>query len=726
VTADHAILVVEVRFLDGRYHGTPEWPPSPARLFQALVAGAGPALTADDERALRWLEALPPPDVASPPATRGQKVRLYVPNNDLDAKGGDPAEVASIRTIKWVHPHLFDAAVPLAYRWSIGADDEGQALAVCALAQRLYQLGRGVDVASARGRVLAAGEPWAHPAAEVHRPTPGGVGGRELAVPTPGSFDSLVARFDAVGQRFEVVGTGRQATQVFVQPPKPRFATAMYDAVAARRLFELRPIEAPDRFAVCPLGKVSPFVVEVRDAAASRLKEALGARTDDIERVVVGRSPDGRSVPKEDRVRIVPLPSIGHTHADRGIRRVLVEAPSGGPLPPEDVLWAFSGLEVAVGAAQAVLTPSADLDMLGFYAATRESARTWRTVTPAALPEAAARRRIEPTRLREEAKGGAEREQEEGRAVAAVVQALRHAEVRTPVAAIRVQREPFEGGGERAESFAPDTRFAKERLWHVELTFAEPVGGPLVLGDGRFLGLGLLAPVRPAGVYAFAADGLAPDADPEVVARALRRAVMARVQAALGDRELPTYFSGHAEDGAPARREEEPHLLFLFDPEGPRLLVVAPHAAQRRDPWPAEERRLALLEKALADLRELRAGAAGLLTLRPLQINPSNDGLFAPATAWETATPYLVTRHAKRVDPAEIVRRDLAEECRRAGLPEPRSVTPRSWSGISGVGLVARIELEFPVAVPGPVVLGRSRHRGGGLFRRANRAADRG
>jgi CRISPR-associated protein Csb2 len=57
-----------------------------------------------------------------------------------------------------------------------------------------------------------------------------------------------------------------------------------------------------------------------------------------------------------------------------------------------------------------------------------------------------------------------------------------------------VQREPFQSHGARAEVFAPATRFAKERLWHVAIKFAEPVQGPLVLGDGRFLGLGVLAP----------------------------------------------------------------------------------------------------------------------------------------------------------------------------------------------------------------------------------------
>ncbi|GAB4122352.1 MAG: hypothetical protein Kow001_20390 [Acidobacteriota bacterium] len=72
---------------------------------------------------------------------------------------------------------------------------------------------------------------------------------------------------------------------------------------------------------------------------------------------------------------------------------------------------------------------------------------------------------------------------------------------------VRVQREPFEHNGARVEPFAEGTRFDKHRLWHVEIEFREPVIGPLVLGDGRFLGLGLMAPVGspPSRVAAAAA-----------------------------------------------------------------------------------------------------------------------------------------------------------------------------------------------------------------------------
>ena len=76
-----------------------------------------------------------------------------------------------------------------------------------------------------------------------------------------------------------------------------------------------------------------------------------------------------------------------------------------------------------------------------------------------------------------------------------MLQALRHARIRSAVEDIQVQREPFDAHGERVEAFAPGTRFSKHQLWHVKITFSEAIAGPLVIGNGRFLGLGILAPL---------------------------------------------------------------------------------------------------------------------------------------------------------------------------------------------------------------------------------------
>jgi len=371
----------------------------------------------------------------------------------------------------------------------------------------------------------------------------------------------------------------------------------------------------------------------------------------------------------------------------------------------------------STGEVLAILTPAAEMDMLAHYGIGDDVAsRSWRSVTPLALPETVARRRIEPTRRIEEAKNASERIAEQSRAGAAVMNALRQAEVQQRVEAIRVQREPFEGNGERVEAFAEGTRFRKERLWHVAIKFEAPISGPIVVGDGRFLGLGVMAPiVRAEGLHAFVVQsGLVNKPDPAEVARALRRAVMARVQNVLGPSgALPAFFSGHEREGSPTGAS---HLAYVFDPRTSRLLAIAPHLFDRRAPTQGEKGYLATLEQALEGFEELRAGSAGHLGIRAIWVDTDVDSLMAPSRIWESVTPYLVTRHRKQGGAAEALAMDVRAECTRRGLPEPFEITPLELRGVPDVGLVGRARLTFAVALKGPILLGSSRYRGGGLF----------
>jgi CRISPR-associated protein Csb2 len=418
---------------------------------------------------------------------------------------------------------------------------------------------------------------------------------------------------------------------------------------------------------------------------------------------------------------------------------VLVEVPPNCPLSGTDIEGAFSGILVSEAVdsengevIETRLVPAEDRDMLRHYGVDdRNGYRVWRSVTPVALPESAARRRIDPQRLRNElatargaagaelrgAKSGAERLAEESRATSAVLRALRHSGVAARAEAIRLQREPLAGRGARAEDFAPGTRFAKERLWHVEITFAKPLRGPLLIGDGRYLGLGLMAPARHAdGVLGFAiVDGLTDHAEPLELARSLRRAVMSRVQEKIGERgALPAFFSGHAPDGTAARSGRHEHLAFVFDAPRKRLLIIAPHMLERREPSKGEHENLRTLDDALDDFRELRAGRAGRLSLFSFQAE-MQDPLFTRARTWRSLTPYRVTRHAKMSHAAAALDADLLVECRRAGLPRPQIEVAETFAR-PGAGLCGRVTLRFRIAVAGPVLLGRDRHFGGGLF----------
>ncbi len=499
-------LVIRVHFHEGRYHGAGDWPPSPARLFQALVAAAGlHGRLAAVRDSLEWFEKLPsPPIIGAPKERRGQRVMFYMPNNDLDAVQGDPRNAAKIRTAKkFFSPWLFDASTAFLYVWQDVADaDAPHAQAIVSLADHVYQLGRGIDMAWAWSELLDPSDVddvLAGHAGHVYHPS-AGVGGIVLPCPQPGSLASIETRYHAYRRRFEVQRRSKTVRFIFRQAPRARFRSVAYESPPSRRLYELRTVSSEPSLASWPLVDVSKLVVALRNGAVERLQIALPARYQDIARVLVGRKPDGTSDgPTTERVRIVPLPSIGHPHADRGIRRVLVEIPAACSLRTDDVGWAFSGLELidlGTGEDSVVLTPTLSHDMLRHYGIDVEAgACIWRTVTPAAVPHAVGRRRTDRARKRAEAKGGAERVTQGQRAAAAVIQALRHAHVRARPEAIRVQREPFDGNGERVEAFAPGTRFSQSQLWHVELSFSEPVSGPLLIGDGRFLGFGLMAPM---------------------------------------------------------------------------------------------------------------------------------------------------------------------------------------------------------------------------------------
>ncbi|HLV21937.1 MAG TPA: type I-U CRISPR-associated protein Csb2, partial [Polyangiaceae bacterium] len=725
----HLLLTVRVHGDDqgtGRFHGTaqgaPEWPPAPARLFQALVAGVARGSRIPDEvvDAFEWLEHLPPPIIAAPRRKLGQSVALFVPNNDADAVP-DPRDISSIRTKKLVQPSLFAGEVPFHYAWPVPGD-ERHAATIVRVAERLYQLGRGVDMAWATGAMLddeALQSLLERYAGVIHHPEPGVSGERMLACPVSGSLDSLVLRHGAPKLRVE--GTGRKVRVLFTNAPKPRFLSVAYDRARRQAIFELRD-RSQDKPWPWALGQVVSLVERLRDGAATRLRDALPDKEHAIDRCLIGRRPDGTgSGPTAERVRVIPLPSIGSEHADRGIRRVLVDVPSGAPLSAGDVEWAFAGLEwkqQGTGEPSPLIVTRSDDDrMLRHYAG---PSRRWRSVTAVALPESARRRRIDPNRQREEAKAASERRAEEERAVAATHAALRHAGVRATAIAVRAQREPFEGKGARAEGFAEGTRFPKERLWHLEVELDRPVSGPLVLGDGRFLGLGLMAPAAAAsavsamprrppggkrGLWAFAVLGHAEDA-PLELARALRRAVMACAQRELPGKPLDRYFSGHEADRTKAIADEANHLAFHWDRQSQRLLVIAPHLLDRRDANNDERRHLRTLERALDDLSELRAGRAGRFGLRRVSLDPA-DPLLAPSVSWTSLTPYVVTRHRKRSSASAVIIEDIRLECDRRHLPRPQ-VTVRSARGVSGSGLQAEVQLDFAAAVAGPIALGRT------------------
>jgi CRISPR-associated protein Csb2 len=347
-------------------------------------------------------------------------------------------------------------------------------------------------------------------------------------------------------------------------------------------------------------------------------------------------------------------------------------------------------------------------------------------VTPIALPLSAERRRIDPLRVRDRAeqKDGAERANEEARAVDAVRQSLGHSDVRGSVKSIRVQREAFEAKGARAEVFAAAPRFVKERLWHVEIAFTEAIRGPLVLGDGRYLGLGLMAPApeleREVLAFRLAPEARVANPDRTELLRAVRRALMALARDA--DGRVPTLFSGHESAGGKASSGRHRHVFLAaadLDRDGriDEIIVAAPWACDRSSS--AQQRERADFDRVAPSLETVRAGRLGVIALKQLFAPEPHGALIGPSLLWESETPYQPTRHARGgQDLAEVIAldADAVAECVRRGLPRPEVKVLEYSAGRNGGRIAARLRLRFVVAIEGPVLIGRDSHAGGGLF----------
>ena len=193
-------LCISVRFLQPYSHGRdengePEWPPSPLRAFQAIVAAS--AGRWNERRrinhafaALQWLEAQPLPDiVAAVGIASDVRCQFYVPDNTADLivpawKRGEITKQAK-RTEKVVRPtHLAGEAVHYLYSLPDGQCPHSDILS--AAARSITHLGWGIDMVVGDARILS-GDQVASLDGHRWQPTP--VGGTPLRVPTNGTLE---------------------------------------------------------------------------------------------------------------------------------------------------------------------------------------------------------------------------------------------------------------------------------------------------------------------------------------------------------------------------------------------------------------------------------------------------------------------------------------------------------------------------------------------------------
>lgn len=192
---------------------------------------------------------------------------------------------------------------------------------------------------------------------------------------------------------------------------------------------------------------------------------------------------------------------------------------------------------------------------------------------------------------------------------------------------------------------------------------------------------------------------------------ALRRAVLAKLGNA-----APLLAHGHA----PAMHMAWVGLPNLSDHGGGTLLGLAMVVPQHCDPMERAQCVAAMLTVSHIML----AGVRFNLTRPTAALSLQERSWTRPARCWVSVSPVVLDRFPKGTVSAEDI---VAQGCERAGYPRPSRVTlsqnsakalppAREFRLRKPGGLYAHATLEFETPVQGPVLVGKERYFGLGLF----------
>jgi CRISPR-associated protein Csb2 len=444
-----------------------DWPPSPARLFSALVAGGGtnPAGALGDGAELRVLERARPPliyadarsDVlVSPLADR------YVVVDATAQQAKDPKTLTVHeypgRTARLVRPGsvLAPRHPRVVYVWDeaeLTTDELGR---IKARAHRVGYLGcADSPVRLSVGTVVPAGRPNSEWRASED--------GTEL-VPVP--YNGLL---DDLNELFERWSAGDPVRRAWKPPERARYAPPGVVAAAVQALTSRVWL----RFPRSVPGRLSRFVGEALKAAVLSLyDEHVG----EPPRLLHGHGFDGQV--GYQLALWAALADVGHAHARGSLHGAVVVMPEGTPPAVVEgvrtALWHLRELRLQGGRRIAVAPYAGERQP---WAAMPDRwqgpSRRWASVTPVVHER---RTRGEPGF--EEVKRWCE-----------------HAGF-PPPAACQVSAVSMLAGSPHLGPYEVYGSATSHRAFsHLELIFDESVLGPMVLGRARQFGIGMMAPL---------------------------------------------------------------------------------------------------------------------------------------------------------------------------------------------------------------------------------------
>ena len=466
------MLAISVEFLHGTFRGDPdgtavtggltrcEWPPSPARLFTALVAADGTrqASRVTDGHELFWLERLPPPAVHAQPEPWHQLLQpRFVVKHVAHGSPATNTHQEYVAREGALHRPGVRVALrnPLVmYQWNVEAPNEETLEALRYRAARVGYLG----ASDSPVRVRVAIEMPCSTLDEVFVPDP--KGDVPISVPRPGDVGVLDRMYDAWQERGASVTRSQFPAllhRVRYRSPGGQDMTDRGEVVAWLRLY---PAVSGRR--------ISALTALFKEAVLSRHQRMHG----EPPAILHGH---GFMRSGYDLARYLALPDVGFPRSRGRIHGLALWLPPGSdPGQRQRARDAAIAIDALVGRGiEARVEPRGDEERP--WAA---NPRRWQgpsTTWVTALPVVHERRGMA--------------------CLAEAARWCRHAGLSEPIA-FRSLRTPLLAG---AVDLAPAevNRPGRPALpySHAEFRFAEPIAGPVVVGAGRQRGLGLCVPV---------------------------------------------------------------------------------------------------------------------------------------------------------------------------------------------------------------------------------------
>ena len=293
------------------------------RLYEALLAGTrtgyrGAEWSEGKANAFRWLAQCQPPLIVSPVAQAASTYTFFGPNNDSDK----PEEQE--RKGKLARPHRLRDGETVYYIWRI--EETGWLAAhhlaeiLCREARHLLALGWGIDQVVGNGRVMTDAEVGALKGRRWRAWSARWPGSRTWRVPCADSLEDLERVHETFLQRV-------RGNQYFPQLRFSKFETVTYISDNAMPVRFYAAFELPEGVAF--RGVNAAKVAAMLRSLASRCAKADthqfpgGSGT-----YVAGHI--GKEQRTPPRFSYLPLPTIGHEHADGMVRRLIIAEPFGG------------------------------------------------------------------------------------------------------------------------------------------------------------------------------------------------------------------------------------------------------------------------------------------------------------------------------------------------------------------------------------------------------------